>query len=86
MFTLRYICTVPTAVPVHLIRTAWAFVENATFYVYYLVIEHSLGEGFGLATSTDGCHTGAITGWSSHVQVGSSTSGDAGAAQCGGGT
>ena len=43
--------------------TAWAFVENGTFYVYYLVIEHSLGEGFGVARSADGQH------WDDHGMV-----------------
>ena len=34
----------------------WAFVENGTFYAYYLVTEASPGEGFGCATSDDGQH------------------------------
>ena len=34
----------------------WAFVENGTFYAYYLVTEVSYGEGFGVATSSDGVH------------------------------
>jgi len=34
----------------------WAFLENGTYYVYYLVTEHSPGEGFGVATSADGQH------------------------------
>ena len=34
----------------------WAFVENGTYYAYYLITEHSPGEGFGVATSTDGVH------------------------------
>ena len=34
----------------------WAFVENGTYYVYYLVTEHSPGEGFGVATSPNGQH------------------------------
>jgi len=34
----------------------WVFVENGTFYAYYLVTEVSYGEGFGVATSTDGQH------------------------------
>ena len=34
----------------------WVFVENGTFYAYYLVTEVSFGEGFGVATSTDGVH------------------------------
>lgn len=38
----------------------WAFVENGTFYLFYLVTEHSPGEGFGMATSTDGQH------WADH--------------------
>ncbi|KAL1529474.1 hypothetical protein AB1Y20_000421 [Prymnesium parvum] len=34
----------------------WGFVENGTWYAYYLVTEHSPGEGFGVATSSDGVH------------------------------
>ena len=34
----------------------WVFVENGTFYAYYLVTEVSFGEGFGVATSADGQH------------------------------
>ena len=34
----------------------WVFVENGTYYVYYLVTERSPGEGFGVATSPDGQH------------------------------
>lgn len=34
----------------------WAFQENGTFYAYYLITEHSPGEGFGVATSSDGQH------------------------------
>ena len=34
----------------------WVFVENQTFYLFYLVTEHSPGEGFGVATSSDGQH------------------------------
>ena len=32
------------------------FVENRTFYLFYLVTEHGPGEGFGVATSADGQH------------------------------
>ena len=32
----------------------WVFAENGTYYAYYLVTEVSYGEGFGVATSTDG--------------------------------
>ena len=38
----------------------WAFVENGTWYAYYLITEHSPGEGFGCATSADGVH------WTDH--------------------
>ena len=41
----------------------WAFVENGTYYVYYLVTEHSPGEGFGVATSPNGQH------WTDHGYV-----------------
>ena len=41
----------------------WAFVENSTYYAYYLVTEHSPGEGFGVATSPDGQH------WTDHGYV-----------------
>ena len=34
----------------------WAFCENGTYYAYYLITEHSPGEGFGVATSPDGQH------------------------------
>jgi hypothetical protein len=34
----------------------WVFVENKTFYAYYLVTEVSYGEGFGVGTSSDGVH------------------------------
>lgn len=34
----------------------WVFVENATFYAYYLVTQVSYGEGFGVGTSSDGVH------------------------------
>ena len=32
----------------------WVFVENGTYYAYYLITEVSFGEGFGVGTSTDG--------------------------------
>ena len=41
----------------------WAFVENGTFFAYYLVTEVSYGEGFGCATSADGVH------WHDHGYV-----------------
>jgi len=41
----------------------WAFVENGTFYAYYLVTEVSYGEGFGCASSPDGQH------WTDHGYV-----------------
>jgi len=34
----------------------WVFVENGTFYAYYLVTEVSFGEGFGVGVSSDGVH------------------------------
>ena len=40
-----------------------AFVENETYYAYYLITEHSPGEGFGVATSSDGQH------WTDHGYV-----------------
>ena len=39
---------------VHSQWDTWAFNENGTYYVYYLVTENSPGEGFGVATSPDG--------------------------------
>eukprot|EP00041_Stephanoeca_diplocostata_P018011 m.373713 g.373713 ORF g.373713 m.373713 type:complete len:644 (-) comp20889_c0_seq1:95-2026(-) len=42
----------------------WAFVENGTFYAYYLITEESPGEGFGVATSVNG-----ITDWVDHGYV-----------------
>eukprot|EP00729_Bicosta_minor_P010576 gene10576-4528_t len=41
----------------------WVFVENSTYYAYYLVTEVSYGEGFGVATSPDGQH------WTDHGYV-----------------
>ena len=41
----------------------WAFVENGTWYAYYLITEVSPGEGFGVATSTDAVH------WHDHGYV-----------------
>ena len=41
----------------------WAFVENGTWYAYYLITEVSYGEGFGVATSSDGVH------WTDHGYV-----------------
>ncbi len=34
----------------------WCYEYQGTFYLYYLITEHSGGEGFGVATSTDGVH------------------------------
>ena len=34
----------------------WAMIENGTYYAYYLITEYSPGEGFGVATSSDGVH------------------------------
>mmetsp|Transcript_35342 Transcript_35342/g.92425 ORF Transcript_35342/g.92425 Transcript_35342/m.92425 type:complete len:644 (+) Transcript_35342:71-2002(+) len=42
----------------------WAFMENGTYYAFYLVTEHSPGEGFGVATSANG-----VTGWVDHGYV-----------------
>ena len=41
----------------------WVFVENSTYFAYYLVTEVSYGEGFGVATSVDGQH------WHDHGYV-----------------
>ena len=41
----------------------WAFVENGTWFSYYLVTEVSYGEGFGCASSRDGVH------WHDHGYV-----------------
>jgi hypothetical protein len=41
----------------------WAFVENGTWYAYYLITEVSAGEGFGVATSSDAVH------WTDHGYV-----------------
>jgi hypothetical protein len=34
----------------------WCYYDNGTYYLYYLITEHSGGEGFGVATSADGVH------------------------------
>ena len=34
----------------------WMFHHDRRFYLYYLITEHSLGEGVGAATSDDGVH------------------------------
>jgi hypothetical protein len=34
----------------------WAYYHQGTYYLYYLITEHGPGEGFGVATSTDGVH------------------------------
>ena len=34
----------------------WMFYESGTFYLYYLITEHSPGEGVGCAISQDGVH------------------------------
>ena len=36
------------------LRTATAAAENGTYYAYYLITEHSPGEGFGVATWSPG--------------------------------
>ena len=38
----------------------WMYYENGNYYLYYLITEHSPGEGFGVATSPDGVH------WTDH--------------------
>lgn len=38
----------------------WCYFYNETYYLYYLITEHSPGEGFGVAMSTDGVH------WTDH--------------------
>lgn len=40
------------------------FQENGTHYAYYLITEHSPGEGFGVATSPNGA-----TDWTDHGYV-----------------
>jgi len=42
----------------------WAFVENDTYYAYYLITEESPGEGFGVATSPNGA-----SNWTDHGYV-----------------
>jgi len=42
----------------------WAFVENGTYYAYYLITEVSYGEGFGVATSPTGASE-----WTDHGYV-----------------
>ena len=37
-------------------KDTWCYYHDGTFYLYYLITESSPGEGFGLATSTDGAH------------------------------
>lgn len=34
----------------------WCYFHNSTYYLYYLISERSIGEGFGVATSGDGVH------------------------------
>ena len=38
----------------------WCYYHNGTYYLYYLITEHSHGEGFGVASSSDGVH------WTDH--------------------
>src|SRR5436190_8172097 len=38
----------------------WLYYHDGTYYLYYLVTEHSPGEGICLATSPDGVH------WTEH--------------------
>ena len=42
----------------------WAFVENGSYYAYYLITEESPGEGFGVATSPNGA-----SNWTDHGYV-----------------
>ena len=34
----------------------WCYYHDGQYYLYYLITENSPGEGFGVATSTDGVH------------------------------
>jgi len=34
----------------------WCYYHGGTYYLYYLITDQSPGEGFGVATSTDGVH------------------------------
>jgi hypothetical protein len=34
----------------------WCYYHNGTYYLYYLITEHSGGEGFGVASCSDGVH------------------------------
>lgn len=34
----------------------WMYCEHGSYYLYYLITEHSPGEGFGVAVSEDGIH------------------------------
>jgi hypothetical protein len=34
----------------------WCYFHKGTYYLYYLITEHSCGEGFGVAASDDGVH------------------------------
>jgi hypothetical protein len=45
----------------------WAFVENGTYYAYYLITEESPGEGFGVATSPNGASNWTDHGYVWHV-------------------
>lgn len=34
----------------------WCYFHEGTYYLYYLISEHGMGEGFGVASSDDGVH------------------------------
>lgn len=40
----------------------WAYYHEGTYYLYYLITEYSPGEGFGVATSKDGCTGTTVAG------------------------
>ena len=44
----------------------WAYYHQGTYYLYYLITEDSPGEGFGVATSSDGVHW-HDHGWALHA-------------------
>ena len=43
----------------------WGYYHEGTYYLYYLITEYGAGEGFGVATSTDGVHW-QDHGWAIH--------------------
>lgn len=58
------LCLCPRNLPSMVFRSAkvaahwdtWCYFYDGTYYLYYLITEHSPGEGFGVATSNDGVH------------------------------